>query len=123
VTVRVVFRCERCRTVPDAATQRTLLGQLRKRRVAELLDAEPGGWLIWTAGGALGPRRYACAEHRQTLIDHLRTHYGTTHPGVRAAEPYPSLWPDALSSLDERDFAELLGGVTPGRAGASRPAS
>jgi len=110
MTVRVLFACEHCGARPDADTQRTLQGQLRDRRCGAYLDAQPGGWLIWTAGGALGRRRYACPEHRDDLTTELRKHYGALHPGVLDREPYPALWPAGFSALDEQELAQLLAG-------------
>lgn len=109
MAVRVLFRCEHCDALPDSDTQRTLEGQLRDRRFGEFLDAQPGGWLIWTAGGALGSKRYACPQHRADLTSYVRAHYGTIRAGVFATEPYPALWPDGFSAFDERELAELLG--------------
>jgi len=80
MTTRVLFRCECCGACPDVATQRTLEGQLLDRSIAEYLDARPGGWLIWTGGGAFGAKRYACAQHRPDLTDRLRRQYGATPP-------------------------------------------
>jgi hypothetical protein len=108
MAVKVVFRCEHCDARPDDATQRTLLGQLRDRTVGEFRDAQPGGWLIWTAGGPLGSKRYACPEHRAELVDYLRRHFGTARCGVHAEEPYAALWPDGLNGFDERGLAALL---------------
>lgn len=110
MAVRMLFRCEHCDALPDPDTQRTLHGQLRDRRFGEYLDAQPGGWLIWTAGGVLGPRRYACPQHRSDLTDYLRKHYDAIHRGVWRSEPYPALWPNGFSALDERELAELLAG-------------
>lgn len=108
MAVRVRFCCAYCDALPDADTQRTLQGHLRDRRLGEYLDAQPGGWLIWTAGGALGCKRYACPRHRADLIDHVRAHYGATCSGASQPEPYPALWPDGFSALDECELAELL---------------
>ncbi len=108
MTVRVLFGCEHCDARPDADTQRTLQSQLRDRRCGAYLDAQPGGWLIWTAGGALGRRRYACPQHRDHLTAELRRHYRALHPGVLEEEPHPTLWPDGFSALDERELTRLL---------------
>lgn len=85
---RVRFRCEHCDALPDHDTQRTLESQLRDRRYGQYFDAQPGGWLIWTAGGALGSKRYACAQHRSELIEDLRAHH-SVRSGVWQDEPYP----------------------------------
>lgn len=109
MTVRLLFCCERCGARPDADTERTLLGQLRDRAFAEYLDAQPGGWLIWSGGGVFGAKRYACARHRDDLIADLHRHHGATHSAaVRKHGPYRALWPDGFSALDERELAELL---------------
>jgi hypothetical protein len=113
--VRVRFRCEHCDALPDPATERTLQGQLRDRTHGEFRDAQPGGWLIWTAGGALGSKLYACPRHRADLTDHVRRHFGAIRSIVWRSEPYPSLWPDGLRGLDERDLEALLGGDRPER--------
>jgi hypothetical protein len=118
--VRVLFRCEHCDALPDRDTQRTLESQLRDRRLGTYLDAQPGGWLIWTAGGALGSKRYACPQHRDALRDQLRAHYGS-HAVVWQSEPYLALWPDGFSDLDDRELAELLG--LAGLFGLDRPPS
>lgn len=108
MAVRVLFRCGHCDALPDRDTQRTLEGQLRERCFGEYLEAQPGGWLIWTAGGPLGATRYACPQHRRDLTDYLRVHH-RAHSGVWKSEPYPALWPDGFSAIDDRELAELLG--------------
>lgn len=108
MAVRLLFRCERCDALPDRDTQRVLQGELRDRGVGEYIDAQPGGWLIWTAGGALGSKRYACPQHRVDLTNDLRAHYRGC-PGVWRTEPYRRLWPDGFSDVDEHELAELLG--------------
>lgn len=106
---RMLFRCEFCRTLPDDLTQRALQGELLDRRLGRLLDAQPAGWLIWTGGGALGSKRYACRRHREDLTAQLRTHYGAARCGVRQTEPYDAVWPGGWSGFDERELAALLG--------------
>lgn len=117
--VRVIFRCESCNMQPDAATQRALVGQLRDRTRGEYRDVQPAGWLLWTGGGGLGSKRYACAAHRDELIADLRRHYGTMRCGVLAEEPYEAIWPDGLNGFDERDLTAMLRGA----AGASSRAA
>jgi hypothetical protein len=107
--VKVLFRCECCDARPDAVTQRTLEGQLRDRTFGEYRDAQPGGWLVWTAGGPLGAKCYACPAHREQMTKELRRHYGTVRCGVWQEEPYPALWPDGLNGFDERELARMLG--------------
>lgn len=106
--VKVVFRCEHCDVRPDRLTQRTLERQVRDRTLGQFLDAQPGGWLIWSAGGPFGARRYVCAEHREQLIGYVKRHHGRS--GVSDVEPFPALWPDGFSALRDREIAELLGG-------------
>ena len=90
MSVRVIFRCDFCSAVPDPATQRALERQLRELTFGQYLDAPPGRWLAWHGGGPLGPRRYACAEHRGELTAYLREHYGTIAPNPWKRPPYPT---------------------------------
>lgn len=123
MAVRLLFGCGYCAARPDADTQRAMQGQLHDSACGTYLDAQPGQWLIWTAGGALGRRRYACPDHRDELICDLRRHYGSMHHGVFDDGPYPALWPDGFSALDERELELLLAGA-PRAAGvraAGRP--
>jgi hypothetical protein len=60
----------------------------------EYLDAFPGRWLVWNGGGPLGPRRYACREHRGDLVAYLRYHYATVAAQVWKMPPYTQRWPD-----------------------------
>jgi hypothetical protein len=89
VPTRVIFRCEFCDAPPDAATQRTLERQLREMAFGAYVDALPGRWLVWHGGGPLGPRRYACGEHRGDLVALIREHYGTIAPQPWKRPPYP----------------------------------
>lgn len=86
---RIIFRCQFCTTVPDEETQLTLEHGLRELIFGEYLDVPPGGWLTWHGGGPLGPRRYACKQHRGELTAYLREHYGTIAPNPWAMGPYP----------------------------------
>jgi hypothetical protein len=108
--VKLLFRCETCDAQPDEVTQRTLEGQLRDRTFGEYRDAQPAGWLVWTGGGALGSKRYACPAHRDELVADLRRHYGAIRCGVRAEEPYEAIWPHGFNGFDERALAALLRG-------------
>src|SRR5438309_2056041 len=90
VTVRVIFRCQFCDGRPDAETQRALEGQLRELGFGEYVSVGPGRWLVWHGGGPLGPRRYACGEHRGELVAYLREHYGTVAPHPWKRPPYPA---------------------------------
>ncbi|HEY5196445.1 MAG TPA: hypothetical protein VIJ51_05410 [Solirubrobacteraceae bacterium] len=91
---RAVFRCQFCDAVPDHGTQRSLAGQVSERMFGEYLDAFPGRWLVWNGGGPLGPRRYACREHRGDLVAYLRYHYATVAAQVWKMPPYQQRWPD-----------------------------
>lgn len=124
MSVRVLFCCEQCGARPDAGTQRTLVGELRDRSFAEYLDAQPGGWLIWSGGGVFGAKRYACAQHRDDLLAELRRHHGAARSSaVWSQGPYRALWPDGFSAFDERELEDLLARArhaAPGTAAVSR---
>jgi hypothetical protein len=87
---RIIFRCEFCDAQPDPETQRSLERGLRELAFGEYLDVPPGRWLTWLGGGPLGPRRYACGEHRGELKALLREHYGTLgwHPWAIGPHPW-----------------------------------
>jgi hypothetical protein len=54
----------------------------------------PGKWLVWHAGGLLGPRRYACPDHRKMLLKKIRFHYAYSgEQWVWKRPPYPQRWP------------------------------
>jgi hypothetical protein len=101
VPTRVLFHCQFCPAAPDALTQRRLEGALRELGFGEYLSIEPGRWLVWLGGGPLGPRRYACGEHRGELTAFLREHYGTIAPHPWKRPPYPaSAWtPDTERAI------------------------
>ncbi len=108
--VKVLFRCDHCDARPDGVTQRTLERHLRDLAIGKYFDAQPGSWLVWTAGGAFGSRRCACPEHRDDLVAYLRRHYGGRGSGgVWDSEPFAALWPHGFSGLGEREIADLLG--------------
>jgi hypothetical protein len=88
MSVFVRFKCQFCSAAPDEQTQLSLEGQLRELVFAEYLDALPGMWLVWHGGGPLGPRRYACDDHRADLTAFLRMHYGTIGYQVWKMPPY-----------------------------------
>jgi hypothetical protein len=94
VSTRVIFRCGFCAAIPDPLTQLGLERQLRELGFGEYLEAAPGHWLVWLGGGPLGPRRYACADHRGELTADLREHYGTIAGGREwgpwKRPPYPT---------------------------------
>jgi hypothetical protein len=108
--VRMRFRCEHCDARPDTATHRALDGQLRDRARGEFRDAQPGGWLIWTAGAGLGSKSYACPRHRADLTEDVRRRFGAVRSIVWQTEPYPAVWPDGLRGFDERGLEALLAG-------------
>jgi hypothetical protein len=116
LAVRVRFPCEHCDALPDPVTQRALEGQLRDRTRGEFRDARPGGWLVWTGGGALGSKLYACAEHRAELTADVRRRFGSIRSLVWRSEPYPALWPDGLRGLDEGELEALLARERPASA-------
>jgi hypothetical protein len=116
MAVRVRFPCEHCDALPDPATQRALEGQLRDRTRGEFRDAQPGAWLVWTGGGALGSKLYACAEHRAELTSDLRRRFGAIRSLVWRSEPYPALWPDGLRGVDAGELGALLAGERPATA-------
>ena len=107
--VRVIFRCEFCPAIPDRETQRTLERQLRELSFGQYLDAPPGYWLAWHGGGPLGPRRYACGEHRGELTAYLREHYGTIAPHPWKRPPYPATIrsPDTDRAIDRGGLSSM----------------
>ena len=88
--MRVIFRCQFCDAVPEAATQLNLEHSLREFAFGQYLDALPGRWLVWHGHGLLGPVRYACADHRGDLTAFLRENYGTIAPHPWKRPPYPT---------------------------------
>jgi hypothetical protein len=92
--VRYWFRCEICGCLPDEATRSSIGASTREDIFGELIDAMPGNWLVWHAGGLLGPRRYACPAHRKKLLKSIRFHYAYTgEQWVWKQPPYPQRWP------------------------------
>ena len=87
---RVIFRCEFCSAGPDPTAQLLLERQLRELAFGEYVELSPRGWLVWHGGGPLGPRRYACPEHKGELTAYLREHYGSIAPNPWRRPPYPS---------------------------------
>ncbi|MEA2193515.1 MAG: hypothetical protein QOI73_3636 [Solirubrobacteraceae bacterium] len=100
MSVRYWFRCEICGRLPDEATRSSIGASTREDLFGELIDAMPGKWLVWHAGGLLGPRRYACADHRKALLKSIRFHHAYTgEQWVWKQPPYPQRWPpDGLDS-------------------------
>ena len=75
------------------------------------MDAGTEGWPVWHGRGPYGPNRYACAEHRVTLREFVRRHYGTIgwHPHARV-----------LGDPDPAVRRELAGPPPPGRRATPR---
>ncbi|HEX4109568.1 MAG TPA: hypothetical protein VHX88_15635 [Solirubrobacteraceae bacterium] len=93
MAVQLRFQCEFCAARPDAPTQLALEGEVGERVFGEYVNVLPGRWLVWGGGGPLGPRRYACGEHRGDLTASLREHYGTVAWQVWKRPPYAERWP------------------------------
>ncbi|MGH2919183.1 MAG: hypothetical protein ACRDLS_11400 [Solirubrobacteraceae bacterium] len=92
--MRYWFRCEICGCLPDDATRSSIGASTREDLFGEFIDAMPGRWLVWHAGGLLGPRRYACPEHRRDLMAVIRFHYAYTgEQWVWKRPPYAQRWP------------------------------
>jgi hypothetical protein len=69
--------------------------------VGEFIDAMPGKWLVWHAGGLLGPRRYACPKHRKELLRRIRYHYAYCgEQWVWKRPPYVQRWPPDYKATD-----------------------
>ena len=94
MATRFRFACDFCAARPDPPTQASLQLTLREPDLAPFVDALPGRWLVWRGGGPLGPRRYACDEHRGELTAHLRLHYSGINGCVWERPPYPQIWSD-----------------------------
>jgi len=103
VPVKYWFQCDICGIVPDDATRAAIGASTRMDSMGELIDAMPGKWLVWHAGGLLGPRRYACPEHRKELLRRIRYHYAYTgEQWVWKKPPYPQRWPpDHLEKVED----------------------
>lgn len=122
MATRLRFACEFCPARPGAQTARSLTGLLRADASPPLVDALPERWLVWRGGGALGPRRYACAAHRGELTAYLRRHYAGVHSCVWQRPPYPEIRPDverrapapflAIAGQPEPALDELLLALT-----------
>jgi len=94
VPVRYFFQCDICGCLPDAATRDAIGASTREQLFGELIDAMPGNWLVWHAGGLLGPRRYACPDHRKQLLKTIRFHYAYAgEQWVWKRPPFPQRWP------------------------------
>ena len=80
--------------LPDDETRQSIGASTREDLFGELIDAMPGKWLVWHAGGLLGPRRYACPDHRKALLKSIRFHYAYAgEQWVWKRPPYPQRWP------------------------------
>ena len=78
----------------DDATRKSIGASTQEDLFGEFIDAMPGKWLVWHAGGLLGPRRYACPDHRRQLLTSIRFHYAYTgEQWVWKRPPYPQRWP------------------------------
>ena len=77
----------------------------------------PGKWLVWHAGGLLGPRRYACPDHRKALLKSIRFHYAYAgEQWVWKRPPYPQRWPpDGIASEPDGTLASSPTTSCPGR--------
>ena len=96
---------ERCRSAtgfaatsagssPTTRRAASIGASTREDLFGELIDAMPGKWLVWHAGGLLGPRRYACPDHRKALLKSIRFHYAYAgEQWVWKRPPYPQRWP------------------------------
>lgn len=94
MTVRYRFRCEICGCRPDDSTTSSIGASTGEDLFGELIDAMPGKWLVWSAGGLLGSPRYACRNHRRALLSTIRFHYAYSgEPWVWKRPPYPQRWP------------------------------
>jgi hypothetical protein len=94
VPVHYFFQCDICGRVPDPDTRDAIGASTREELFGELIDAMPGNWLVWHAGGLLGPRRYACSEHRKQLLKTIRFHYAYAgEQWVWKRPPFPQRWP------------------------------
>jgi hypothetical protein len=88
------FRCEVCSCPPDGATRSAIDASTKENLFGALIEAMPGKWLVWHAGGLLGPRRCACPDHREELLQSIRHHYGSTGgQWVWKRPPFPQRWP------------------------------
>jgi hypothetical protein len=61
---------------------------VRGELFGEYLHTMPGGWLVWTGRGILGPVRHACLAHRDDLMEHVRRHYGTVAWQAKRTGPF-----------------------------------
>jgi hypothetical protein len=101
--VRYWFRCDICGCVADEETRKSIGASTQEDIFGELIEAMPGKWLVWHAGGLLGPRRYACPDHRRALLKNIRFHYAYCgEQWVWKRPPYPQRWPpDGIADLPD----------------------
>ena len=101
--VRYWFRCDICGCLADEETRKSIGASTRESLFGELIEAMPGKWLVWHAGGLLGPRRYACPDHRRALLKNIRFHYAYCgEQWVWKRPPYPQRWPpDGIPDLPD----------------------
>jgi hypothetical protein len=105
--VKYWFCCDICGCVADDATRASIGATSREDLFGEFIDAMPGRWLVWHAGGLLGPMRYACSEHRKDLLRNIRFHYAYTgEQWVWERPPYAQRWPpDQIFENDDGTLA------------------
>ncbi len=94
MAIRYRFHCDVCGRLADEPTRDAIGATMREDLFGELIDAMPGKWLVWHAGGLLGPRRYACPDHRKELLKSIRFHYAYAgEQWVWKRPPFPQRWP------------------------------
>ena len=82
----------------------------------------PGKWLVWHAGGLLGPRRYACPDHRKALLKNIRFHYAYCgEQWVWKRPPYAQRWPPDGIPDDPEAPLTIPDWFVPGTDGRARP--
>jgi hypothetical protein len=124
VPVSYWFRCDICGCLPDADTRAAIGASTQEDLFGELIDAMPGKWLVWHAGGLLGPRRYACPAHRKQLLKNIRFHYAYCgEQWVWKRPPYPQRWPPDHLDADPEAPLTIPDWFVPGPEGpGSSPA-
>lgn len=108
MATRFRFACQFCAARPGEQTERSLTRLLRAPTATPFADALPERWLVWRGGGALGPRRYACAAHRSELTAYLRRHYAGVHSCVWQRPPYPEISPETAIGAARRASRPFL---------------
>ena len=122
--VRYWFKCDICGCLPDEATRSSIGASTRESLFGELIDAMPGKWLVWHAGGLLGPRRYACPNHRRDLLKSIRFHYAYCgEQWVWKRPPYPQRWPPDGITGEPDGTLKIPDWFAPDVEGSEKPAS